>query len=396
MKTNILTITAICATMLACNSKNEITNRVELPGTVDNEAFAANVESISVMNLQMDDKWSLAGGQLLAFADNYTYLLESNQRILICFDKLTGEIIKTRSINGNGPGEIIYINSMFCIGDTLCIYDIKGNILQYDKNCTFLGKMHEFEDSGLSYYKLLRLNSGDYALISPFSFSTDTISTIFLTDEQFNIKSRHFKSPQFKMVLQSGNANPYYVNNDTIRFIYPYDNNIYSLYGDTEQRIELMLPNPMTVQTAGNPDFLSKFTEYDGWFNELSESGRFILFKYRINNVEHISMLDKRAYNAVSISNIGFISKKCSSDIISTLLKYINILQTDGKYIYARYRNCDLANLLEGHDDILDTRLKKTQAEYRAYLERNAEYVKSLEPEERDAANVILKIKLKD
>ena len=56
MKTNILTITAICATMLACNSKNEITNRVELPGTVDNEAFAANVESISVMNLQMDDK----------------------------------------------------------------------------------------------------------------------------------------------------------------------------------------------------------------------------------------------------------------------------------------------------------------------------------------------------
>ena len=52
--------------------------------------------------------------------------------------------------------------------------------------------------------------------------------------------------------------------------------------------------------------------------------------------------------------------------------------------------------MLEGHDDLLDARLKRTKAEYRAYLERNAEYLKGLEPEERNEANVILKIKLKD
>ena len=56
MKPSIVTIATICATMMACNSKTEtvLPTSVELPGTVDNEAFAANVESISVMNLQRD------------------------------------------------------------------------------------------------------------------------------------------------------------------------------------------------------------------------------------------------------------------------------------------------------------------------------------------------------
>ena len=74
----------------------------------------------------------------------------------------------------------------------------------------------------------------------------------------------------------------------------------------------------------------------------------------------------------------------------------MQVLHSDGEYIYALCKNRDFAKILEGHDDVLDARLQKTQTEYRAYLERSAEYMKDLEPEERDAANVILKIKLKD
>ena len=74
----------------------------------------------------------------------------------------------------------------------------------------------------------------------------------------------------------------------------------------------------------------------------------------------------------------------------------MDVLYSDGEYIYTMCKNRDLAALLEGHDDELNNYLQKTQTEYRAYLERNAEYMKDLEPEERDAANVILKIKLKD
>ena len=66
--------------MMACNSGNNsnttVTDRVELPGTVDNEAFANNVESISVMNLQMGDDWSLVQFPELAAGDNYFYVLE--------------------------------------------------------------------------------------------------------------------------------------------------------------------------------------------------------------------------------------------------------------------------------------------------------------------------------
>ena len=44
---------ALAAVLTACNkNENAVTDRVELPGNVDNEAFAANIESISVMLAQ--------------------------------------------------------------------------------------------------------------------------------------------------------------------------------------------------------------------------------------------------------------------------------------------------------------------------------------------------------
>lgn len=74
----------------------------------------------------------------------------------------------------------------------------------------------------------------------------------------------------------------------------------------------------------------------------------------------------------------------------------MQVLHSDGEYIYALCKNRDLVPLLEGHDDELNNCLQKAQSDYHAYLDRNAEYMKSMEPEERDLANVILKIKLKD
>ena len=102
MKTNTITIAAICTAMMACNSNQTdtaVTNRVELPGTVDNEAFAGNVESISVMNLQMDDDWVFASYPEIVFGDNSMYLLDQMQETLInliCFDRQTGEKVAGR------------------------------------------------------------------------------------------------------------------------------------------------------------------------------------------------------------------------------------------------------------------------------------------------------------
>ena len=88
--------------------------------------------------------------------------------------------------------------------------------------------------------------------------------------------------------------------------------------------------------------------------------------------------------------------EESATGLLLNLFKKAEVFQTDGKYLYAKCKNSDIANILDGHDDLLDSRLQKTRAEYRAYLEQNAEYVKSLEPEERDAASILLKIKLKD
>ena len=115
MKYKVLTIAAICATMMACNNQTETNNRVELPGPIDNEAFAANVESISVMNLQMDDEWTFTDYMVISLTDNYLYISDEERVNLMCFDRRTGENLSNRKIKGNGPSEILGINSMFCI-----------------------------------------------------------------------------------------------------------------------------------------------------------------------------------------------------------------------------------------------------------------------------------------
>lgn len=398
---NKLTFTAIAvaALMTACNSNNNSTvvpTSVELPGTVDNEAFAANVESISVMNLQMDDKWSLVGYQRLAFADNYTYMLVTRGLDLLCFDNKTGEKISARTIKGNGPGEINYLNSMFCIGDTLCIYDHNRVIGQYNEKCAFLGKKCELDESFMNY-SLMRLSNGDYAMITPFSFSSDTTPVLLLTDSQFNVKSKHFTAPQSNFFITFGAAPTYYANDDTVRFFVLYDNHFYTVGGEKEQSLEFVLPNPMTLKIVKEMISDDNFNpyEYDGNYSGLGESGKFVTFIYNYDKTRYRLLLDKGNNSVVSVNLDEDLEDSATSFIIN-ILKKAEVFQTDGKYIYANCKNADIAGFLEGHDDILDARLKKTQAEYRAHLERNADYIKSLEPEERDAASILLKIKLKD
>ena len=398
MNHKLLSIAAICATMMACNNSDNTTSttRIELPGDVDNEAFAANVESISVINLQMDDKWTLAGYQRLVLADNYTYLLENRQLDLLCFDNKTGEKISGRAIKGNGPGEINYLSSAFCIGDTLCIADHKHVIGKYNQNCAFLGRMCELDES-FTNYSILRLSNGNYAMVTPFSFSSDTTPAVLLTDSQFNVKSKHFSAPQSNFFISFGPAPNYYANDDTVRLFVMYDNHLFTVYGETEQSIEFVLPNPMTLKIVKEMIDADNFNpyEYDGNFNGLGESGKFVTFIYSYDKTRYRLLLDKRTNNVVSIG-LDEDFEESATGLMLNLLKKAEVFQTDGKYLYAQCKNNDLAKILEGHDNLLDARLQKTQAEYRAYLERNAEYVKSLEPEERDAATVLLKIKFKD
>lgn len=391
MNHKLLTITAICATMMACNSKTEInvTDRVELPGTVDAEAFANNVESISVMNLQMDDDWSLVQFPEMAVGDNYFYVLEYSQLHLICFDKQTGDRVSARTIKGNGPGEITMYNTMFCIGDTICLQGSWYKVLAYDKDCNFLGKIHEFEE-GFFGYEIRPLASGGFALISP-QHPRD-VKSLLVTDKSFNTISEHFSTPPFRMYVGTSATAPFYSIGDTVRFFYCCDNHLYSLLSDSAQCIEFVMPNPLTPEIATKEP--EKMYDYDGLFGDLAGSGRFLHFSYRLGKEKYAALLDKNTNNVVSINYNN--QKQGTSDLVIDFFRKGAIMLTDGKYIYSVCKNSRMAEILEGHDDLLDARLKQAQAEYHAYLERNAEYLKGLEPEERDAANVILKIKLKD
>ena len=404
MNHKLLSITAICATMIACSSKTEtvLPTSVELPGTIDNEAFAANVESISVMNLEMCDSWvfadwSYAAFQKIVFSDNYTYLLNTMGMSLMCFDRQTGEIVSSRTIMGNGPGEIVSAESLFCIGDTLCIADYPGVVRQYDHNCRFIGKMNQFGDWA-RHYNILRLNNG-YAFVSVANIWADTLCpAVILTDKSFNIKSRHFSSAHIRYHLE-GYADVYFANGDTVRFFHPFDNHIYSLCGDREQCMELNLPNPLTIKTAEDigTESIDILHEYDGFYSDLCESGRFVCFGYNIDKVRHWAMVDKYTNSVVSIKKYDFSQNDNSiSDIVTSFFKWGTIILTDGKFIYLKSSHFTVSRLLNGHDDILDARLQKTQAEYRAYLLNNIEYLKGLESEELNTAAILLKIKLKD
>ena len=393
MNHKLLTIAALCATMMACNSGNNTTSttQVELPGTVDEDAFAANVESISVMNLQMDDAWTIADYRRLAFADNYIYISEPRQIRLACFDKKTGEKLSDRIIKGRGPGEITLLSTTFCIGDTICVCTGK-NIKQYDHDLNYLGDLHEF-DMDMQGYQPVRLNNGNYALMnSPLTMALDSAPGIFLTDKSFNVISKYsIAQPSFMEITPT-----HYVKGDTVRCFLSFDNHLYSICGDTEQTIELIVPNPLTLEAIiDDPNAFAKAFEYDGMFGVLCESGRFIVFEYHYNHDDYTAMLDKRTN---SVTSIVYNKEPAVSttDIVVDFFKKTNIIHTYDNYIYAECKIRNMNKMLEGHDDLLDARLRETQSQYRTYLERNAEYLKGLEPEERNEANVILKIKLKD
>ena len=397
MTFKLLSIAAIGATMMACSNSNttEI-SRVELPGTIDNEAFADCVESISVMNLQMDDDWTLAGPLSICLSDNYIYMLDDRRICLTCLDRQTGEKLSGRIIKGNGRGEIVsYETSMFCSDDNICILDSKKRVLQYDHECKFIDIMHDFSNLNPNY-DVVRLNSGNYAFILRGN-DADTASSILLADKSFNITSWHFNVPQAPTTFIGGD--PCFLDNDTIRLLPLYSNILYTLYGDKEQCTELALPNPITPEITNElyakHDF-DAVNNYDDFISRVSGSGRFLTMQYSVDKECYMSIVDKYTNKAVSVHIDLSGDFKQASDVVSGLVPWLNILKSDGKYAYARCQNSLLALFLEGHDDILDARLQKTQAEYHAYLERNAEYINGLNPDERNAAIVILKIKLKD
>lgn len=402
MNHKLLTIAALAlaAALTACNSgsKTEVaaSSSVELSETVDSVAFADNIESISLLNLQMDDDWAFIFSPHFVFSDNYMYMFEDETMKMLCFDKRTGEKISSRAILGNGPGEIVHFYDMFCVGDNFCVYDEKHIIRQYNSKGAFLGKMHECEDSFSGYNHIMRLKNGDYAFFLRGDRQSDSVRpAILLTDESFNIKSRYFTIPQSKSWLNIGYANPYFVNDDTVRFFLSYDTHLYSLCSGIERNIELVQPNPLTVKIANSLDprdshYFEKIDSYDGSFFDFGESGRFLVFRYKMSGTYYFSMLDKRTNKVVSID------RSKSENIVANLLDRMYYLSSDGKYLYGKYFYKDLAALLENLGDQPDERLQKTKAELQACLERNADYIKGLEPEDLGEANILAKIKLKD
>ena len=399
-----LTIAALtlAAALTACSSsKTEVavSCSIELPGTVDSDAFAANVESISVVNLQLDDDWAFLDGICFGLSDNYIYMIDDRQLLLTCHDRKTGEKLASRPIKGNGPGEINYFKSIFCIEDTLCIYDVKGQILQYDHGCDFLGKMHEFNNLNTNY-SIVRLKNGNYAFVLLSNPSTDTASTILLADKSFNITSWYLNVPQVKISMAGGYD--CYLNNDTISLIPAYNNKLYTFYEGKVQCAELAVPNPITAEVAN--DLISRdqiyddliMQNYDGFFYSLNGSGRFLTINYSVDNEYYMSAIDKRTNKAVSVPIDGYDDLKQATDIISGIVKRLFGPKSDNGFIYSTSKIGLMWAMLEGHDDILDARLQKTKDEFHAYLERNGDYIKGLAHEEIYGTNILLKIKLKD
>ena len=409
MKNNIVTIAAICATMMACNSKTEnaVTDHIELTGSVDNEAFVANIESIDVLNLQMDDDWVFEDGMQFALSDNYLYMICGEKLHQTCHNLQTGDKLSGRMLRGNGPGELNGSSSLFCIGDTLFVLDGMGIVRQYDHNGRFLGKKHDFGDTA-RIREMFRLKNGDYVLIRHGYQEDSACNQVFIADQSFNIKAEHFALTLPRVVIvMMGGGKPYCASDDAIRFFFysNMDNHLYSLYGDSEQCTELVLPNPQTAEKnidASNEivrthsfDAFNKMFELDGSFANLCESGRFICFRYQIDKKRHIAMIDKRSNSVVSLYSDGD-DEGNVPNYLYRIFSTMEVLYSDGEYIYAKCKSSCAAKLFDGNDDLLDARLKKSQAQFRAYLDRNAEYIKGLDEDERDATNVILKIKLKD
>lgn len=347
----------IATLAMSCNNKENITytpeNTIELQEPTDcNSSFFSKIDSVTVLDLQVNDEWMYMEYPMMCFTDNYMYFLNTEKLWLGIYDKKTNSIKYSNIILGRGRNECLNVTNLFSVDDSICLFDCAtGSAKLYSPEGSYLRKLNGADVFASELYKI----HDGYIGISEFGFGDDNRQYITLFDDAFSSKGRFFEIPElyFDWNIQAGHTIPRYVYNDTLRFVFPFSHCIYSFSTDgIRLSYDFHSSNPIPVNLLKRRDDANYFFNelsskgYEQMYEELMETDKYLTFKYCVNNNHYRILLEKRN------NQTHFLSSNYDSDHLdadgfwSMLLGRSCFLYSDNKYIYASLGAdfCDIIN----------------------------------------------------
>ena len=223
MKTHFLFLAAAIV-FTACTSQPSSDIEIILPDENRNDTeFYDAVKSVEVIDFEIDSNFIHIDECELLVSDNYYYFVQfgipqfGRKSRLACYDKATGKMMFSRTMDGRSRAECTRILNWFVKGDNIVLND-GGLLKKYSHTGEFLGTLN---DTAL-WVKLL-LPWGDGYIACNFDgsiYSDDKGLTLF--DSSFNAGESFFEIPEsYRPFANSSvnNSSPnIYIFNDTLRF----------------------------------------------------------------------------------------------------------------------------------------------------------------------------------
>jgi hypothetical protein len=300
----------------------------------------------------------------------------------------------SRSLFGRGPGEISNnIGAFFALNKDFYVNDAgNGVLMRYDENGKFISKWNS-EDNLIDDY-LYCIDRNKYVGLSTNRYN-DSDEYVYVYDKDGKTIYKYLQLPHylFDNPTKFGKLPNSYLVHDTLRFILPYDYNIYSVTENSFSTTYRFIPeSPIPAKLLEGHDIKkNKYLQfdivmemeslvlsggYDYKFQNLLETDRYLFFDYSSKQSMKKCMFDKRSRTLRVMPhpnkyyNKGMAENMSVDDVWQYLLYDISPMYCDGEFIYGRIY-IRTYEMLKDCSDKLDDRLLSLKNNLEDYIKAN-------------------------
>lgn len=359
MKKNLLLFLTVV--LVSCSYSEQIIPGNTIVLGTESEGVDEKIKSITVLPLEVDDTWKYISAPLMAKTGD-TFIFCTRETCYLMGYKENGKKVFSRHIKGRGRGEVLEVNNIYTFEDTVCLYDVaKCEVEMYDKQGNFCSKI----DGPFPAEYLYPLK--DHLVgMTAVTFKGKKYVTVF--DKEMNVIDSYLTIPEYlkSQSMKFGQTPMSYCFKDSVRFMMPYDYNIYSVSENGIESIyrfvpEKPIPTEILKQMEADMPILDRIKlvgPYDDDFQGLFETERYLFFYYSSNHV----LYDKQSNMIFKTQNPDKnYHKELSADMTSNeLWKYVIgsflPLYSEGNHIYGRVPR-NIYNILNDCRNQLDSKL---------------------------------------
>lgn len=382
--------------LVSCSKRDELSsyvsnNKIVLPEE-SSEDYISCIDSIGLIPLSVDKDWVYIDDPFMCKSYNSWFLLDQETYHLMIYDIL-GNKMFSRVIKGRGRGEVLNVGNIFCIGDSVCIFDIgSGRIIVYDNKGQYKGFLNNKNEIHADL--VFPIGVENYVAISNAGFSMKDNHYVSYMDKDFKSLNTFISLPDylFDFNIKSKNSTLAHIYDDTLRFMLQLDYNIFSLTKDTLiSSFYLNTSNPIVTDEISARDTKPENTlnliqniykkGYAAFFSGFGETERFITFNYIMNQKKYNVLIDKNKLEAYSFSLSDYINKEALENQLESqkeeslliwklIISNSTILYSDEDCIYCSV-DAGLYNILKVTTDYVDERLVKLYNEMKKYYTDN-------------------------